>query len=89
MKSISYFSLLFVLFLGLEAKSQVDTARKSSAQQTSIQLNLGTQGVGAELIYGLLPRLALRVGGNVIPIKANDVFNFDDFKSKTNICSLS
>lgn len=85
MKSISYFSLLFVLFLGLEAKSQVDTARKSSAQQTSIQLNLGTQGVGAELIYGLLPRLALRVGGNVIPIKANDVFNFDDFKSKTNI----
>lgn len=83
MKSLPYFFLLFTLVLGLEAKSQVDTARKSSAQQSSIQLNLGTQGIGAEFIYGLSSKFAIRAGGNIIPLKANDVFKFDDFKSKT------
>lgn len=84
MKSIPYFLLLFTFFLGLEAKAQIDTARKSSGQQTSIQLNLGTQGIGAELIHGLSSQFAIRAGANIIPIKANDIFKFDDFKSKTN-----
>lgn len=84
MKSLPYFFVLFTFFLSLTAKSQVDTVRKSSAQQTSIQLNLGTQGIGAEFVYGLSSQFAIRAGGNIIPIKAYDVFKFDDFNSKTN-----
>lgn len=82
MKSPIYFFLIFTLLIGLEAKSQVDTVRKSSASRTSIQLNLGTQGIGAELVHGLSSQFAVRAGANIIPLKANDVFKFDDFKSK-------
>ena len=73
--------LLGAILLGLDAKAQVDTLAKRTQQ--SVQLNLGSQGIGAEFLYGLSPRLALRAGANIIPLKANNVFKISDFNSST------
>jgi len=73
--------LLGAILLGLDAKAQVDTTSHSAQQ--SVQLNLGSQGIGAEFLYGLSSRFTLRAGANIIPVKANNVFKISDFNSNT------
>jgi hypothetical protein len=53
-----------------------DTGRYRSppAHPKSIQLIAGTQGIGAEFIYGLSPKLALRTGASFIPLTVNNAF---------------
>jgi hypothetical protein len=73
MKILYHLLLWPILFTGLNASSQTDTKRDFKNQK-SIQLNLGTQGIGAEFTYG---------GINAIPLKANDIFKIEDFNSTT------
>ncbi|WP_316783488.1 hypothetical protein [Pedobacter frigiditerrae] len=82
MKALHHLLLWPILFVGMHANSQTDTIRDFKNQK-SIQLNLGTQGIGVEFLYGILPKLALRGGVNAIPLKANDIFKIEDFNSTT------
>lgn len=82
MKVLHYLLLWPILLIGINANSQTDTIRNFTNQK-SVQLNLGTQGIGAEFLYGILPKLTVRGGVNAIPLKANDIFKIEDFNSST------
>lgn len=51
----------------------------------SLQVEVGTQGVGADVRYGLLPRLSVRSGASFIPITANNILSLPGFQSTNNI----
>jgi hypothetical protein len=74
-KMIAHIGLLIFMLSGITVK----------AQQKSIQLNLGTQGIGGEFKYGVSPGVSLRAGVNVVPLKANNVFKISDFRSTSNV----
>lgn len=76
--------LLCLLMLGTTSLAQTEIP-DSYVNQKSIQLNLGTQGIGAEFVYGLMPNLALRGGLNAVPFKANDIFKISDFNSTSHV----
>jgi hypothetical protein len=83
MKPKLFLPLIFVLWqLNAFAQNAADRT-----DQKSVQLNIGTQGVGAEFTYGILPHLALRGGVNLIPLKANNVFEISDFNSTSKIAA--
>lgn len=83
MKLVIPLLVCLTLFIPIDSNAQIDTVVRTFKNQKSIQLNLGTQGVGAEFLYGVLSRLALRGGVNAIPLKANDIFKIEDFNSTT------
>jgi hypothetical protein len=45
----------------------------------SLQVLVGSQGIGADVKYGFLPRLSGRLGFGIIPININNAFSFSDF----------
>src|SRR5689334_19643785 len=45
----------------------------------SVQLLTGSQGVGADIKYGFLPRLSGRLGFGLIPVDAGRAFKFASF----------
>ncbi|EHQ25824.1 hypothetical protein Mucpa_1667 [Mucilaginibacter paludis DSM 18603] len=53
--------------------------------QKSVQLTVGTQGVGGDFSYGVLKKLALRVGGSFIPVTANNVLKISGFNSNNKV----
>jgi hypothetical protein len=53
--------------------------------QKSLQFNVGTQGAGAEFGYGILSPLALRLGINLIPVTANNVFQVPGFATTNRV----
>lgn len=59
----------------------------AAAAPQSVQINLGTQGIGAAYNYGILPKLALRLGLDAMPVKADNVFHFSDLNSTSNLKS--
>ncbi|MGV3546497.1 MAG: hypothetical protein ACO1N4_05495, partial [Pedobacter sp.] len=66
----------------LHVKGQIaDSLKKPIA----VQLNVGTQGIGAAVNYGVYNNLAVRLGVNAIPIKANDVFKISGFNSTSHV----
>ncbi len=85
MKSIPYFISFLSLLLSLNVSAQSNSYPESILHQRSVQFNVGTQGIGAEFNYGILSALALRVGANVVPLKANDVFKISGFNSSSNV----
>lgn len=48
---------------------------------SSVEINVGTQGIGADYSYGILPRLAVRLGADIIPLSAKNLFNVSGFNS--------
>lgn len=83
MKLTSRLLFIFACLLSFNLMAQQNNA--SEKPQMSIQLNLGSQGIGAEFNYGLSSHFTLRAGGNVIPVKVNNVFEISDFKSSTDL----
>lgn len=77
--------LLLLAFSGHYTKGQSSSAAPSFLHQKSVQLNIGTQGIGAEFNYGILPKLALSVGGNIIPFKANNIFDISGLNSTSKV----
>lgn len=80
--------LAFILFLPVALFTKlwaqtIDTVAKQPPR--AIQLNIGTQGIGAAFNYGLNEQWALRAGINAIPIKANDVFKISGFNSTSHV----
>ena len=73
---------LFSFLSALHVKGQIaDSLKKPIA----VQLNVGTQGIGAAVNYGVYNNLAVRLGVNAIPIKANDVFKISGFNSTSHV----
>jgi hypothetical protein len=85
MQLTRYVMILFPFMISQKVNAQIDTSSPSLLNQKSVLLNVGTQGVGAEFAYGILPELALRGGFNFIPFKANDVFKISGFNSTSNL----
>jgi hypothetical protein len=75
------------------ANTQPDSSRKATADkaihsgtitdgytnQFSFQVEAGTQGLGADLRYGLSRRFSLRLGGNYIPVTYNSNISVSGF----------
>jgi hypothetical protein len=51
----------------------------------ALQLQAGTQGVGADLRYGIFKRLSARFGASFIPVTANNVFSFPGVQSQNTV----
>lgn len=45
----------------------------------SIQVLLGSQGIGVDVKYGLMSKLSGRFGFGIIPVTANNLFSFSSF----------
>jgi hypothetical protein len=45
----------------------------------SINLHLGSQGIGAELKYNFYKKLSARLGGSIIPVEVKNVISLDNF----------
>ncbi|KQM72905.1 hypothetical protein ASE74_21640 [Pedobacter sp. Leaf216] len=80
-----YLLILFLFLISRNLNAQINSSAPSLLNQKSVQLNVGTQGIGAEFAYGILPELSLRGGFNFIPFKANDVFKVSGFNSTSNL----
>jgi hypothetical protein len=49
------------------------------ARPVSVQVLMGTQGIGADVKYGILPKLSARAGFGIIPVTMSGVFGFSSF----------
>lgn len=86
MKLFYWISFSFMLVIAAKVKAQTSTTLLDSHKhQQAIQLNLGSQGIGAEFRYGLSPSFNLRPGVNFIPFKANDIFKISGFNSTSHV----
>lgn len=72
-------------YLIISALAVAGTAVQAQTPPKAIQINFGTQGIGAEFNYGILPSLTLSAGGNIVPLKANNVFKISGFNSNSNV----
>lgn len=88
--TLIFVNLLFVcVFSSFSQVIKVANKRKGDVLKTytvsnyksmSLQLHAGTQGIGADFRYGLLPKLSLRFGGSIIPsVTANNAFKIAGF----------
>jgi len=99
------FLLYLSSFLSVSAFSQkIDSNRPAkdvilvsdsvrNHKSLSLQLHAGTQGIGADFRYGLMPKLSLRFGGSIIPsVTANNAFTIAGFDAdntlKANFANL-
>src|SRR5258708_2769942 len=56
-----------------------DFAGETFTSHMSVQILAGSQGIGADLKYGILPKLSGRLGFGVIPVTVNNLFSFSSF----------
>ena len=49
-------------------------AKDAVARPVSVQVLVGSQGIGADVKYGILPKLSGRAGFGIIPVTVNGVF---------------
>ncbi|HEY9197533.1 MAG TPA: hypothetical protein VIM77_14760 [Mucilaginibacter sp.] len=74
-------SLLGLLGTGLNA--QTASLQNPVANPKSMRINIGTQGIGAEFGYGVSQKTALRLGFDIVPVSANDVYSISGFNSSS------
>lgn len=53
----------------------------------SLQVLLGSQGIGADVKYGFLPKVSGRLGFGIIPVDASRGFGFSGFKVNSQLSS--
>jgi len=56
-------------------------ANAAFAAPVSVQILIGSQGVGADLKYGFLPKLSGRAGFGLVPVTVNNIFGFSSFST--------
>lgn len=85
--------LAMLLVLPLLTAAQQKTSKQSIAKQSttdvyssplSLQIEVGTQGLGADLRYGAFKRLSFRVGASFIPVTYNNALTLPGFQSTNN-----
>lgn len=85
MKKLLLVSFLLTFLWARRSNAQEQFVSGSVLNQKSVRFNVGTQGIGAEFGYGVLPKLALRFGADFIPVSANNVFAISDFNSTSKL----
>lgn len=55
------------------------TAAPQFVAPISVQVLVGSQGIGADVKYGLMPKLSGRLGFGIIPLTTNSAFGFSSF----------
>lgn len=79
-----YLLVTLLFLLGSNAISAQEDARlnegTSAVGATSLQLQLGTQGIGLGLRYDFTPKVGLKLGGNFIAAKTTRDLDFNDFR---------
>jgi len=67
-----------------QSRSVLDTG--SNLHPISLQVIAGTQGLGADVRYGVTPKLGLRLGGSTsTSIKVNDAITFSGFDASNTL----
>ena len=67
-----------------DGQSVLDTG--ANARPLAVQFIAGTQGVGADLRYGISPKLGLRLGASTsTSIKVNDAIKFSGFDARNTL----
>ena len=61
---------------GQQDGKEKNVANDAVARPVSVQILVGSQGIGADVRYGILPRLSGRLGFGIIPVTVNGVFGF-------------
>jgi hypothetical protein len=77
----NYLLILMVLLPWLSKAQEMDYP----GHPLSLQLQGGTQGVGADLRYGLFRQLSIRAGASFIPVTVNNVFSFPGVASQNSV----
>jgi len=80
----AFFILLILLLWALYTWSQQISDQKSAGLfpgPLSVQVLMGSQGIGADAKYGFLPCLSGRFGFGIIPVNVNSVFGFSSFST--------
>lgn len=70
---------LLIILIALPWLSQAQKATTPLPHPISVQLQAGTQGVGADVRYGIYPTLSARLGGSFIPINTGNSLSFSGF----------
>jgi hypothetical protein len=65
-----------------KARAEKQPAADAFISPISLQLLSGTQGVGADVKYGVSPKLSGRLGFGIIPVDASRGFGFSNFPVK-------
>ncbi len=85
MKLVDYSLLMMLICCSLAAVAQQAVNATNLIHPKAVQLNIGTQGIGAAFNYGFTDKLTGRIGVNAIPIKANDVFEISGLNSNSHV----
>lgn len=85
MKSLLYPLSMMLVLLSAEVAAQIFTTTQDRQHLKSIQLGVGTQGIGLEFNYGLTKDIALGLGGNMIPLQGNDIFKISGLNSTSRV----
>ncbi len=75
---------LILIAYGINLKAQTPNGYGGTSQSV-INLNVGTQGIGADYSYHFNNRTAIRTGVNFIPVKANNLFDVSGFNSSSKL----
>lgn len=71
-------TFLLLLVMGITASLHSKAQLKGDK---SVNLHLGTQGVGAEFKYNFYKKLSARLGASIVPVEVDNVVKIDDFDS--------
>ena len=81
---IAALALTVAAYAQQTAGFEADTSAK--LHPISLQFHAGTQGVGADVRYGITPKVALRLGGSTsTSIKMDDAVKFSGFDAKNTL----
>ncbi|EHQ30426.1 hypothetical protein [Mucilaginibacter paludis] len=61
--------------------SQAQKATTQLPHPVSVQLQAGTQGIGADVRYGVYPNLSARLGGSFVPINTGSSLSISGFNT--------
>jgi len=85
MKLFDFLGPLLLICCPLVVLAQSTGNPQNTIYTKAVQLNIGTQGIGAAFNYGFTDKFTARAGINVIPIKANDVFKISGLNSSSHV----
>lgn len=83
MKLSSHLLGIFLCVLTINVSAQEKQEEKKPPVKSSIQINGGTQGVGADLNLGITRYFKVRLGASVIPVELKDLIDIPDLESST------
>lgn len=76
---------LLILFLLIPWFARAQEIASPGLHPVSLQLEGGSQGVGADVRYGIFNQLSARLGASFIPVTVNNVFTFSELQAQNSL----